>query len=275
MPEPPLVLAGLVSLVAAALWGSLGMRLLRRPSTPHTAPARRAFALAWLGAATYVGLTVIVNATALAGLLTPQGALVAAWAAAFSGLVAFAGLMAHLAYLLTGRPGAVRVVLVIYALQLVALVAVILALGPVAGEATAWRARFVFAHAPAGANEAISASIIVPALVACLAYLSVLHAARDATSRWRIALVAGPTALWLLTALAVRLLPVPESAMGAGRVMAALAAVATYAAYSPPDFARRRWGIIPLDGDPPPPEGALERSRAREERLRQRAHDLL
>lgn len=271
-----LAIAAGVSLVAGTLWAYVGARLLGRASTPETALARRAFAASWFAASAYAGTRVVVNLALLAGAPASPTALAGAWATLLTALVVFAGLVGHLAFLLTGRDRVVRIVLAAYAVQLLALVAIVLALRPVGGDATPWSTRFVFERAPLSANAALVGALIVPAIVACAAYLNVLRSTSDPTARWRIALVAGPTGLWLVVALAVRLPGAPPEVLGAGRVMAAIAALATYAAYSPPAFARRRWGIAPLErSDLAAASGARERRDAREAGLQQRAMDLI
>lgn len=238
--------ATLVSAACAAAWLVVGARLLRRQQLPRHRAAGRALALAFLAGGVYVAVGAIVGAVVLVGGDASAIVLTAAWASAGLGLVTVGGLVAYLAHLLTGSPRAVPLVSAIYAAQLVAIVALLLALEPVGAYTTGWTIRFAFAHADASANPILASAVLAPAAVASVAYLALLPRTQDATARWRIALVGGGFALWLAAALAGRLAHGDPPALGASRAASAIAGAAAVLAYSPPAFARARWGVRAL-----------------------------
>lgn len=235
-----------MSAACAVAWLFVGARLLRRKQHARHRAAGRALALAFLAGGLYVALGALVGVLVLAGGDASAIVLPAAWASAALGLVTVGGLVAYLAHLLTGSPRAVPIVSATYAVQLVALVALLLALKPVGAYTTGWTIRFAFARADASANPILAAAVLAPAAVASLAYLALLPRTQDATARWRIALVGGGFALWLTAALVGRIAQGDVPALAASRAASAIAGVAAVLAYSPPAFARARWGVRAL-----------------------------
>lgn len=242
-----------MSAACACAWLVIGARLMRRPQLPRHAAAGRALAVSFLAGGAHIGVNAVLGALVLAGADEATVALPSAWAGALLGVLTVGGLVAYLAHLLTGSPRAVPAVAGVYVVQTLGLVAILRWLGPVGAHTTGWTVRFDFAHATDAANSLLATVILAPAALASAAYLSLLPKTSDPTARWRIALVGGGFVLWIAAAVAGRFTGTGSSGLALARLAAVLAAGAVVLAYSPPAFARARWGVRALASEIAPP----------------------
>lgn len=247
--DATLVVGSLASAFCALIWLRLGLALRRRDPPAEHRQAARAFAFAWLFAAAFSSVNAVVGGTAALGTVAPGLALAAAWANVVFGVSFVGAFVAHFLHLVSGHPRAVRRVLVAYAIQLSLLAGLILALGPTGGTTNGWTTRFQFSRAPEWTNGLIALAVLLPALFGAVTYLGLLRTARSPTARWRIGLVAGGLTLWILVAAVPRVTLAPPEFLAGGRVVGLLASLGVMAAYWPPAFAQRRWGIASLDAE--------------------------
>jgi hypothetical protein len=275
MAELRLVVAGVLALAAAAAWTGVGIVVLRQRVAGASGEARRRFAIWWLALAAYNVMNAALG-LAVAGVTVPI-ALVYSFVVSFALLIVvmFWGLMSYIAYLVTGRAGALRWTTRLYALQLVALLLVVVALDPTGAHAAGWTVAFDYAHGDfEAANVAFALVFLLPPLLAAIAYLGLWIRVRDPAARLRIALVGGSITAWLVNALLSARLPNEDDALQVTlKALGIVIALGPLVAYRPP---RALAGRLPVhSGEVTRSASSPEQKARAHEELRRRVHDLI
>ena len=242
MATARLLAGGAFALASAALLAAVGLAVRRQRAPGAAGIARGRFALWWLALAFYTALDGALDVAVATGPVPTLA--IDAWVAAFAVLIVvmFWGLMSYMAFLVTGRVGALRVITWVYAAQLVLLIVVAMALEPVGAHASGWGVDLEYAHADfAAANIVFALAFLLPPLLAAIAYLGLWLRVRDAPARRRIAIVGGSIAAWLIVALAGAAAAKDADTLQVGlKTLGVVTAVGPLLAYRPPRFLATR-----------------------------------
>lgn len=221
----------------------VGRELRKREVHGEAATAWRLFVLWWfaLGALVLVGgLQALAGAAGYASL---------AWQLAFTYVavagiaVGLWGLVYYLLYLFTGSRKVLAPLTVFYAAVLVGLLWFIRVQDPYDVAVNAWSVQLKYRSTVGGAgNLLVVAGVLLPELLAGVAYGTLFFKVRDPSQRYRIALVSVSIILWFGSSLASNLLRVntTDAWQVANKLIGLSAALVILAAYKPPTFVRRR-----------------------------------
>lgn len=251
MTSPTLVIAGIIAATVGAVYAYVASVLARRHDVSvEGRRAMRLFAFWWAtlglnlfaGGFTYVAAgTVGIDVAWQTTDALLQRALLAA---------SLVGLMGYFFYVLTGRT---RVVLLsfVYGAYFVWLVYGLAQQHPVAVALFRWRTDLVYANSALVAGNVLSLVLIVlPPVVASIAYLRLLPTVPTASQRWRIGVVSASILVWWVVAVLAgqpNLLDA-EAIQLAGRALSLATAVAVLWAFHPPAWVQRRYGVEPYAG---------------------------
>lgn len=236
MSAATLTVAGLVALLAGAVYAYVGLKLARRPGP---ADARRALAYfaTWWGA---LALNLVGVATtyflAAAGALTLELQLVGSTLQRLLLCVSVFGLMEYFLVLLRGRSHA-TLLAIVYGALFVVLTYGMLAQRPESLFVGEWRTDLRYAAPDFPLVRVASLSLVLlPPVVASFAYLRLYWRVDDPMQRYRIALVSGALIVWWAIAVLAgqrALLDVGWMQL-ANRFGSLAAALVVLAAYLPP-----------------------------------------
>lgn len=240
-----LLVAGVIALTAGLAYGYVA-RSLPRPAQPRdSARALRMFSLWWYALALNISLVGITYLLGGMGLLTFEVQFVDSYLQRLLLCVSMIGLMHYLLFLITGRD-LLRPIVVVYAAYFFLLTYGLLQQRAEGLFIGAWRTDLVFANPDVPWLRFVSlGAILLPPVVCSLWYLRLFFTVDDPTRRWRIALISFAILLWWGVAVAAgQRAALDDSPLQvANRLLSLLAAFAALAAYSPPTWAQRRWGI--------------------------------
>lgn len=209
-----------------------------------------AFRIWWLG----LGITTALGALrALLAFARVDSLLVYVWLDLVSTLVLCAalwGLLFYLLFLYTGRRSWAWPLAALYAIFFVALVIYsFFALRPVGVVLDAGAATVRYAAQASPVYQVIvGLMVLLPQLLASLAYFSLFFRLRDRVQRYRVLLVSLSILVWFgspLLALGLSLSAAPWWTL-ASRVIGLLAVLVIYWAYYPPTFIQRRFGVVSI-----------------------------
>jgi hypothetical protein len=249
MSDYGILLVGLVDVAVAAAYGYVGNRLLRRPVPQAARLAAYQFSLWWyaLGASTAIsGLEGILVA---AGGLTFPLALTLYLITLLLDCVFLWGLVGYLTYIYTGRHHLVPLS-TFYAALYVAALYFVIAQAP---YGVVIRQGLPTLHFASSASPALLGfvvfGILVPELAGIVLYLSLYFKTTNRTQRFRIGFVGLGILLWF--GLAFITLPatlVNPVAWTIGKaILGGVAALIVLAAYLPPAWLRRSFGVGVLE----------------------------
>lgn len=181
--------------------------------------------------------------------------------------VAFGGLVYYLAFLYTGLARTRWIVTVFYAAMFLFLVWLIEAHSPHvapihAGETNAGEVAFHLHDEPSAfASGFLGLGLVVPPLLAALAYALLFFRTHDATARYRIGMVSTGFVLWFLYSTVgtiARIITDSDQSFAGritGQLLGVMAATLTLLAYEPPRWIRQRLRLRELG---PAPNGPPE-----------------
>lgn len=115
-----------------------------------------------------------------------------------------------------------------------------------------WRTDLHYAlDAPPAFTAITAVGLLVPPLIASVALIASSRRSKDPSRRFRGVLVGSALVAWWVVAFAAGAQPDAEPLQTINRFLGLVAAFAILAAYDPPLWARRRWGITGF-GEPEP-----------------------
>ncbi|HVM45589.1 MAG TPA: hypothetical protein VM582_06605 [Candidatus Thermoplasmatota archaeon] len=238
--------AGGVALVAAAVFAYVGAHVARRPVSEENRVAGAAFAVWWFSLAGYYtlrGATVLLIASGYAHLPTFEtmrylNVLIlctACWAITY-----------HVVFLFTGRRGWIVPISVTYALVYAVGLYVTARSRAVGVAISGWRVEIAqVAPLEGTARIAILLALLGPPLLGSLAYMSLTVRLKDATQRYRSALISWSILVWLAGSLVGSLANLTWLQAVSHFVLGFVAALAVLMAYKPPRWAQARFGVAP------------------------------
>lgn len=247
-----LLASAVFSLLAACVYAYVGWRLSRRRVTGEAAIAAGLFTVWWYA----LGLSTAISAalTAQVALGEPDVAFFAA--GTYLNLliitVALWGLLYYIVYILTGRTNVLWALTVFYVAYFALLVFFVTAGGPVGVQVERWRATLQYETPVTGPLYAIVVVLlVVPQILAAAAYGSLYFRVTDATQKYRVLLVSSSILVWFLSAFlaAASGLANVDWWQLLSRVIGLSAAVTILAAYNPPRWIKRRFGVRGIEED--------------------------
>lgn len=240
------LVVGIGTLLGAAVYAYVGWRLAKRPTSPETRVPALQFALFWVGLA---ASTLLGSIESLIAAFQPVPFGIAISFLYYNATILVAalwGLVSYLYFLYTGRDGSIPLG-ALYGL-LFALVVYYFSAGmPNGVSVTHGTVSSTFAAPVTGPVEILAVLILlVPEFVAVFAYLRLFFRTRDATVRYRIAMVSGGLLGWFF----LDFLNVGNLSNGnlfwlfTGQVFLIIAALVVLMAYYPPQFVRQRFQVV-------------------------------
>jgi len=240
------LVAGAAYATAAALvYGFVAHRMARRNATnPEVRFAASLYALWWAG----VGATSVVvaasNALGAAGVRSLIPYIALDYLGLLAVCVAVWGLLYYVAYLLWGNGNRILTVLTLFYGANVLIILVQLTLArPMDVHVSRWRADLVYDQSTAPAVVlALGTLVLLPIMIATVAYFSVYFQAVDASARYRVAAVTTSILVWL-EGLFLGHIPSLADHDGwqiAGHLATFASALIVLAAYHPPAWLARQ-----------------------------------
>lgn len=246
MAEPTLILAGGFAIVSASIYAYVGTRFVRRQVSGESRLAARMFALWWMG----LGVT-----TASGGLLALAGAfgtpsLGVVSASSYANIVivsaALMGLLYYLVFLYTGRGEILLPMVAFYTAFGTTLALYIAASNPIGVRVSRWSVALTYEHPITGPFIILFLLLlIVPQIIAALAYFRLYFKLRERAQRFRVAVVSWSLIIWFGSSLLAAGAGVSQSDAWqvASRSLGLGAALAIFAAYYPPKWLKSRLGV--------------------------------
>jgi len=245
--------AGVTSLVAAAVYAYIGLRLARRSVAVEARLASTQFTIWWWGLAASVTIAGLLALVAAAGPVSLPIALTAYILMLLIDVALLWGIVGFLIYVYTGQYYLVPLT-GFYGAFYVALLYFVFVQDPTGLVLQGGSVQLVYsAVAPAALTAFVVLAIILPEFAAAIAYLSLLRRTRDPTQRYRIALVGISVLAWFFSALFI---PSTTPAWGLAKsAFQIAAALVTLLAYLPPAWVQTRYGIGSIAPTAPGPGG--------------------
>lgn len=243
----PIALDVLADVLGAVLYFAVARLVASRPVEAAAVGARQAFSAWWnvLGVLSLYG--VFADGVTLAGRWTVPLLLASTQVLLLVILLALAALMYYLIYLYTGRQAAWKPILAFYGLFWALFVYYIESLQPNGIDAGAITPMLHYAHDPKADWFAplLGLLLILPLIGAAVGYFTLFFRAREPTQRYRIAVVSLSLVLWFTFSLVGGLVGVSQALFWIvlSRVVSLAAAGCVYAAYRPPRWVQRKWGV--------------------------------
>jgi hypothetical protein len=235
------------NLVAAGIYAAVGRMVAARPVEAPGRPARQAFAAWWNVLALLSLYGAFADVVTMAGWWTVPLLVAATHVLLLVILLALGGLLYYLVYLYTGRQGAWKPILLFYGLFWACLVYYVEALGPDGVQAGAINPQLHYAHDPQtdGFGPVLGVLLVLPIIGGAVGYSTLFFKAKEPTQRYRIAVVSVSIVLWFSFSLVGSLAGVSQALdwIVLSRLVSLGAAAAVYAAYRPPRWVQRRWGV--------------------------------
>lgn len=249
MSATTLVLYGLLSAVIAAVYATVGFRLIRRPVVGDARNAVFLFATWWIALAGSTFLDAAESFLAAAGIRHLAVFTVLAYTSLFLVSMALLGLVYYLVYLFTGRSGALDYLAAFYVGFFAIALYSLSSADPTGVEVGRWTVNLTYAK-PVGGSllQVLILLLLFPPILGALGYLRLFSRVDDPTQRYRIGLVGTSILLWFGSAYGASLVglsdavwwPIASSGIGL------LAAMAIWAAYLPPSWVRSSLDVEPL-----------------------------
>jgi hypothetical protein len=163
--------------------------------------------------------------------------------------IALWGLLFYLVYLYTGKRNLALPIAIFYSLFFILLVAYVLWLQPIGLTVEEGRAVVQYANEISPAYTlALILLILVPQLLAGLAYFTLYFRVRERAQKYRVLLVSISIFVWFGSPLLASMLSFNDLSWWpfASRLITLLSALVIYWAYYPPGFIQNRLGVQPI-----------------------------
>lgn len=243
-----LLLGGLLGVLIAAMYVFVGSRLTQRRVSAAAEPALQMFALWWFSLAGFQLTTSTTEIAAWAGITDVGLNAGVLYVSLLLLTVGIYGLVFYLFYLYTGNTRGFVGLTIAYLLAFLGILYQLTLAQPQAVAVNAWAVELVFAEPTSGpVTLVIVTALLVPPLLASLAYLSLYWRVDTTTQRYRVAVVGASLVLWMGGSFFVYLLGVDQAAIWplVSKLIGLGGAIALFFAYFPPGWIQAR-GVEPL-----------------------------
>ncbi|MBI4394154.1 MAG: hypothetical protein HY556_10230 [Euryarchaeota archaeon] len=246
MSETTLIASAAFAAVAGLVYAYVGWRLSRRRVEGEAGLAAGLFSLWWyaLGASSVI----TAGTTAHAALGGNEVALILA--ATYLNLlvvcIALWALLYYIVYIFTGRSSALWALTAFYLAYFMLLVYYVTASGPAGVQVESWRATLRYETPIDGPLVTILVVLLTfPQILASAAYGTLFFRVTEATQKYRVLLVSTSIIVWFLSAFlgAASGLAAQDWWQLLSRSIGLLATLTILAAYLPPAWVRRRFGV--------------------------------
>lgn len=241
-----------MSVLSAAAYGYVGMKLSGRSGTLDDRFALRAFSFWWIGLAILSLSAALQNVLWVVGIYDPLVYVSASYLTIAVLCATVWGLFYYLGYLFSGRKELKWWSAALYALTYATFVVLLTFSRPEAASASAWDIRLELAAtlSPAVTLAALGL-LIVPVLLGVFAYGSLYFRVHTPAQRYRIAVVSLALFLWFAGPIGAQIAGVATNPFWevASRAIGLLAALAILVAYRPPAGIARRLEAAPPRGE--------------------------
>lgn len=249
---------GVYNLVVGGLYAYVGSQVARRDVPEGGRLAHRMFILWWSGLAASSLLRALTIGLYLAGALHPTYHLAATQLGLLAVIAALLGLLHYMVHIYTGSARWFRPILVFYVLFYLAVLAFVASAWepPTGFTDDGWRVE------PLPQQDADTSPVAVvllllllgPQIAAAVAFLRLAPRLDDPTPRYRVKMVGTAILVWFGVSLAGSLttmltdldLARHDAWQVLSRVVGLGAVLTILAAYKPPAWVRRRYGVRPL-----------------------------
>jgi hypothetical protein len=247
MLSTPLALDLVANLIAAAIYAAVARMLAARPEEAHAVQARQAFAAWWYVLAGLSLLGAASDLVSMADAWTLPLLVALTQVVLLVILMAFAALLYYLLYLYTGWADSWKWIGVAYLLFWGFLVYLVALFQPDGLEPGLINPQLHYVHDPKGsaAAAALGLLLLLPIIAGAIGYFTLYFRAKEPTQRYRIAVVSLSIVLWFSFSLVGSIAGVSQSLPWVllSRLVSLAAAACVYAAYRPPRWVQRRWGV--------------------------------
>jgi hypothetical protein len=235
------------NLLSSLIYLAVARIVAARPVDPQAVSARRAFAGWWNVLAVLALYGAFADVATMMGAWTVPLLVAVVHVLLLAILLGMAGLLYYLVYLYTGREGAWKPIVLFYGAFWAFLVYWIEALQPNGIQPGAITPQLSYVHDPQDSafGPLLGLLLILPIIGGAVGYFTLFFKAREATQRYRIAVVSLSILLWFGFSLAGSLLEVTRDLAWVvlSRTVSIAAALCVYGAYRPPHWVQRRWGV--------------------------------
>lgn len=250
MAPTALLVSALLSLAAAAVYGYVGWRLSRRHVEGPSRLASSLFSTWWACIALVTGGGALVRLGVVTGVVDFPLYLTWTYLSLLVLCLSLWALLYYLAYLLTGSRRAFVPITAFYVLLFAWFVYLVTAAHPQGVEVQGARIAPIYEQPIEGTPVALAlAAILGPHLVASVGYFRLFFKVEGRTQRYRIGLVAATIFAWFLSSALASATQASRSDwwLLASALIGLAASLVILAAYVPPRWVRRRYGIASID----------------------------
>ncbi len=250
MLQPTLIFGAFFSILSAGMYFYIGRSLgQRRVASPEARLAWTLFVVWWYA---------LAGSTFAGGLLSLLGALGVSSLALFVAVtqvnllaicVGLFGLLYYLLYLFTGSRKWLTPLILFYLAYYTLLVYYISASVPVSVSLGRWDARLVFQQQLTGPLIGVVLILLVfPQIIGSLAYLTLFFRVKEATQKYRVALVSLSILIWFLSAFLASMAGLSQFDWWqvTSRLIGLAAASTILLAYKPMRWIKQRLGVISI-----------------------------
>jgi hypothetical protein len=253
MSHPTLIFGAFLSILSAAIYFYVGRTLgQRRVVTPDARLAWTLFGVWWYALAGSTLSTGLLSLLGALGLKSLPLFLAVTQLNLLAICVALFGLLYYLLYLFTGSRKWLVPLILFYLAYYTFLVYYLSASVPVSVSLNRWSTQLVYQQQLSGPLvTVVLVMLVVPQIIGSLAYLSLYFRVKDATQKYRVALVSLSILVWFLSAL---LAPVAGLSQFdwwqiASRLIGLAATVTILLAYKPVSWIKERLGVMSISDE--------------------------
>lgn len=251
--QSTLLLSAVFAVIAASIYAYIGWRLSKRViSSSESRVAWQFFTVWWFGLATTTLIGGLLNLLGALGWINLAVFVTANYVTLQLSCLALLGLFYYLIYLFTGKTQWLKPLAILYTILYVLLVYFVTASNPVGVTLEPWDTTLAY-EVPFMGPIVISLLVLVFAsqIFGGFAYFTLYFRVPDITQKYRILLVSWSIIVWFLS-------PFVGIATGlegedwwqiVSRFLGLAAALTILMAYQPPQWLKRRYGILSLSDE--------------------------
>ncbi len=235
------------AVAAAVLYAYVGHRLGQREVSPEASLASHAFSAWWYGLALTSAISAVTTIAITAGTRNVDLLVALGYLSLLAVCVALWGLLYYLIFVFTGRRKAWIPLAIFYVLYYILLLYWLASLNPIGVDVQEWTAEIDYETEVEDSPMLmlILALLLLPQIIGALAYFTLFFRLTDPTQRYRVALVSWSIIVWFSSSYLASIAGLSEYDWWqlVSRFIGLTAALTILAAYVPPKWVRKRFGI--------------------------------
>ena len=247
-----LLISALYGFGAAGIYLYIGQRLRQRQIENRASSlAWRFFVMWWFGLAATTLIGALMTLLGLLNLANLSLFVILTHLNLLSICLALSGLLYYLLYLFTGNARLLWPLIIFYGVYYVWLVFFVTGARPIGVSVERWQVALEYEQSLTDSPFfwLIVIFLLFPQIIGSLAYFSLYFKVRQATQKYRVLLVSWSIILWFGSAFlaAATGLSNRDAWQIVSRLIGLSAALAIFIAYFPPNWIKRKYGIVALD----------------------------